>query len=29
MKCPIVSKTRETQDCIVEKCYFWDLDHAK
>jgi hypothetical protein len=29
MKCPLVSKTRETRDCIKDKCYFWDLDHGK
>jgi len=29
MKCPLVSKNREPQDCIEDKCYFWDLDHSK
>jgi len=29
MKCPMVSITRETQDCIEDKCYFWELDHCK
>jgi len=29
MKCPMVSITREPQDCIEDKCYFWDLDHCK
>ena len=29
MKCPMVSITRKPQDCIEEKCYFWDLDHNK
>jgi len=29
MKCPMISITGEPQDCIEEKCYFWDLDHDK
>jgi len=29
MKCPMVSITRDPQDCIEDKCYFWDLDHGK
>ncbi len=29
MKCPMVSITREPQDCIEDKCYFWDLDNGK
>ena len=29
MKCPIVSITREPQDCIEDKCYFWELDNGK
>jgi len=29
MKRPMVSITREPQDCIEDKCYFWDLGHGK
>jgi len=29
MKCPMVSITRDPQDCIEDKCYFWDLGHSK
>jgi len=29
MKCPLVDITRVPQDCIEDKCYFWDLDHSK
>ena len=29
MKCPLVLITRVPQDCIEDKCYFWDLDHGK
>jgi len=29
MKCPMVSITRDPQDCIEDKCYFWDLGHNK
>jgi len=29
MKCPMVSINRETQDCIEDKCYFWDLENSK
>ena len=29
MKCPMVLITREPQDCIEDKCYFWDSDHGK
>jgi hypothetical protein len=29
MECPMVSINREPQDCIEDKCYFWDLDHCK
>ena len=29
MKCPMISITREPQDCIEENCYFWDLGHSK
>ena len=29
MKCPLVSITREPQDCIEDKCYFWGLDNGK
>jgi hypothetical protein len=29
MKCPMVSITRKPQDCIEDKCYFWDLDRGK
>jgi hypothetical protein len=29
MKCPMVLITRESQDCVEDKCYFWDLDHGK
>jgi len=25
----MVSITREPQDCIEEKCYYWDMDHSK
>ena len=28
-KCPMVEIHREPQDCIKEKCYFWELDHSK
>jgi len=28
MKCPMVSITRESYDCIEYKCYFWDLGHS-
>jgi len=29
MKCPMVYIIRESQDCIEDKCYFWDLSHGK
>ena len=29
MKCTMVSITRDPQDCIEDKCYFWDLGHSK
>jgi hypothetical protein len=29
MKCPLVSVTSEPQDCIEDKCYFWDVDLGK
>ena len=29
MKCPMVSINREPQDCIEDKCYFWEIDHNK
>ena len=29
MKCPMVSITRDAQDCIEGKCYFWNLDYSK
>ena len=29
MKCTMVSITRDPQDCIEDKCYFWDLDCGK
>ena len=29
MKYPLVSITAEPQDCIEDKCYFWDVDQDK
>jgi hypothetical protein len=29
MKCPIVLITRESQECIEEKCYFWKEKEKK
>ncbi len=29
MKCPMITISRESQDCIEDKCYFWDLGHDK
>jgi hypothetical protein len=29
MKCPMVCITREPQECIEDKCCFWDVDHGK
>ncbi len=29
MKCPMVSINRATQECIEDKCYFWELDNGK
>jgi len=29
MNCSLVIISREPQDCIEDKCYFWDLDPGK
>jgi hypothetical protein len=28
-KCPMVAIHIEPQDCIENKCCFWELDHSK
>ncbi len=29
MKCVMIPITRESQECIKDKCYFWDKEHNK
>jgi hypothetical protein len=29
MKCPMVLITREPQECIEDKCYFWNKKEKK
>lgn len=29
MNCPMVLMTRKPQDCIEEKCYFWNEKEKK
>jgi len=29
MKCPMVLITREPQECIEDKCYFWNDEEKK
>jgi hypothetical protein len=29
MKCPLVYIAMESQDCLEDKCYFWEIKNGK